>query len=152
MLFLLFVSTKSLSCFCRRWTCDRRWDKRKHKHSPSDNVTVAVAVSTVAVVVLSPTDVTRLAWVEQRWSRREGDGIWHQNDELLRHEPAHVAHRQPEAEPEEPEEQRVDLFQVISEPQLRSNDACWNFHHFENSKRWLFRESHGHDHRSPTLV
>ena len=54
------------------------------------------------------TDVERLAWVEQRWSRREGDGIWHQNDELLRHEPAHVAHRQPEAKPEEPEEQRGD--------------------------------------------
>ena len=36
---------------CRRWTCDRRWDKRKHKHARSDNVTVAVAVSTVAVVV-----------------------------------------------------------------------------------------------------
>ena len=36
---------------CRRWTCDRRWDKRKHKHARSDNVTVAVAVRTVAVVV-----------------------------------------------------------------------------------------------------
>ena len=36
---------------CHRWTCDRRWDKRKHKHARSDNVTVAVAVSTVAVVV-----------------------------------------------------------------------------------------------------
>ena len=35
-----FVSTKSLSCFCRRWTGDRRWDKRKHKHRRSDNVTV----------------------------------------------------------------------------------------------------------------
>ena len=45
-----FVSTKSLSCFCRRWTSDRRWDKRKHKHTRSDNVTVLVAVSTVAVV------------------------------------------------------------------------------------------------------
>ena len=88
------------------------------------------------------TDVARLAWVEQRWSRHEGDGIWHQNDELLRHEPAHVAHRQPEAEPEEPEEQRVDLLQVISEPQLRSNDACWNFHHFDiQSTGYLERET-----------
>ena len=32
----LFVETKSplllstSSCFCRRWTCDRRWDFRKH--------------------------------------------------------------------------------------------------------------------------
>ena len=70
------------------------------------------------------TDVTRLAWVEQRWSRREGDGIWHQNDELLRHEPAHVAHR------------------VVSEPQLRSNDACWNFHHFDiQSTGYLERET-----------
>ena len=134
-------------------------------------MTVAVAVSTVAVVVRQLirgnaiahvvfvpwcdrkprngrpersvlTDVARLAWVEQRWSRREGDGIWHQNDELLRHEPAHVAHRQPEAEPEEPEEQRVDLLQVISEPQLRSNDACWNFHHFDiQSAGYLERET-----------
>ena len=88
------------------------------------------------------TDVVRLAWVEQRWSRREGDGIWHQNDELLRHVPAHVAHRQPEAEPEEPEEQRVDLLQVISEPQLRSIDACWNFHHFDiQSTGYLERET-----------
>ena len=87
------------------------------------------------------TDVARLAWVEQRWSRREGDGIWHQNDELLCHVPAHVAHRQPEAEPEEPEEQRVDLLQVISEPQLRSIDACWNFHHFDiQSTGYLERE------------
>ena len=134
-------------------------------------MTVAVAVSTVAVVVRQLirgnaiahvvfvpwcdrkprngrpersvlTDVARLAWVEQRWSRREGDGIWHQNDELLRHEPAHVAHRQPEAEPEEPEEQRVDLLQVISVPQLRSNDACWNFHHFDiQSTGYLERET-----------
>ena len=36
---------------CRRWTCDRRWDNRKHKHARSDIVTVAVAVSTVAVIV-----------------------------------------------------------------------------------------------------
>ena len=84
------------------------------------------------------TDITRLAFVEQRWPRREGDGIGHQNDELLRHVPAHVAHRQPEAEPEELEEQRINVLQVVSEPQLRSIDACWNFHHFENSERWLF--------------
>ena len=32
-----------------------------------------------------------------------------QNDELLRHVPAHAAHRQPEAGPEGPEEQRVDV-------------------------------------------
>ena len=68
-----------------------------------------------------------LAWVEQRWSRREGDGIWYQNDELLRHEPAHVAHRQPEAEPEEPEEQRVDLLQVISEPTAQKQRRLLEF-------------------------
>ena len=136
------------------------------------NVTVAVAVSAVAVVVRQLirgnaiahvvfvpwcdrkhsngrpersvlTDVARRARVEHRWSRREGDGTWHQSGELLRHEPAHVAHRQQEAEPEEPEEQRVDL-QVISEPQLRSNDACWNFHHFDiQSTGYLERERHG---------
>ena len=115
------------------------------------NVTVAVAVSTVAVVVLSPMsfsflgvtrspakrrrvfkDVIRLAWVEQHRPRREGDGIGHQNDELLRHVPAHVAHRQPEAEPEEPEEQGIDVLQVVSEPQLSRSNACLNFHHFEH--------------------
>ena len=94
MLFLLFVETKSLSCFCRRWTCDG-------------------SVTQEQTRVL--TDVVRLAWVEHRQPRREGDGIWHQNDELLCHVPAHVAHRQPDAEPEEPEEQRVDLLQVSSE-------------------------------------
>ena len=91
-------------------------------------MTVAVAVSAVAVVVRQLirgnaiahvvfvpwcdkmprkerpersvlTDVTTLAWVEQHWPRREGDGIGHQNGELQRHVPAHVAHRQPEAEP-----------------------------------------------------
>ena len=30
----------------------------------------------------------------------------------------HVAHRQPEAEPEEPEEQGIDVLQVIFDPQL----------------------------------
>ena len=130
------------------------------------NVTVAVAVSTVAVVVQQLirgnaiahvvfvpwcdkkprkerpersvlTDVARLAWVEQRWPRREGDGIGHQNDELLCHVPAHVAHRQPEAEPEEPEEQGTDVLQVVSEPNLSKSNACLNFHHVENSERWL---------------
>ena len=35
------------------------------------------------------------------------------------------------AVPEEPEEQRVDLLQVISEPHLRCSDSCLNFHHFD---------------------
>ena len=145
------------------------------------NVTVAVAVSTIVVIVRQSirgnaiahvvfvpwsgkkprkerpqtsvlTDVTRLAWVEQHRPRREGDGIGHQSDELLRHVPAHVAHRQPETEPEEPDEQATDVLQVVSEPQLTRSNACLNFHHSENSQRWLFCESHGHDHRSPTLV
>ena len=81
------------------------------------------------------TDVARLAWVDQQRPRREADGIGHQNDELLRHVPAHVAHRQPEAEPEE---QGIDLLQVVSEPQLNRSNACLNFRHFENSERWLF--------------
>ena len=67
--------------------------------------------------------------------RREADGIGHQNDELLSHVPTHVAHRQPEAEPEEQEEQGIDLLQVVSEPQLSRSNACLNFHHFENSER-----------------
>ena len=45
-----FVSTKSLSCFCRPWTVDRMGQKESHTHT-KHNVTVAVAVSTVAVVV-----------------------------------------------------------------------------------------------------
>ena len=49
--------------------------------------------------------------------------VTHQNDELLRHKPAHVAHRQPEAVPEEPEEQRVVL-QVVSEPNLSKSNTC----------------------------
>ena len=58
-------------------------------------------------------------------------GFGHQNDELL------SACRQPEAVPEEPEEQCVDLLLVVSEPQLRWSNTCLNFHHFENSERWL---------------
>ena len=41
--------------------------------------------------------------------RREDDRIGHLNDELLRHKPAHVAHGQPEAVPEAPEEQRIEF-------------------------------------------
>ena len=68
--------------------------------------------------------MARLASVEQHRPRHKEDRIGHQNDELLRREPALVAHRQPEAVPEEPEEQRVDVGQVVSE---WSND-CVNFH------------------------
>ena len=165
-----FVSTGSLfllstsSCFCRRWTCDRRWDKRKHNATTRGGVHIHSGCRprwaalrgklrlphpkplTSSTLQTSPLDkrwcvllttVTRLAWVEQHRPRREADGIGHQNDELLRHEPAHVAHRQPEAVPEEPEEQCVDLLQVVSEPNLRWSNACLNFHHFENSERWL---------------
>ena len=42
-----------------------------------------------------------------------------------------------EAVPEEPEEQRVDVLQVVSEPNLRWSNACLNFHHFDLSERWL---------------
>ena len=69
---------------------------------------------------------TSLASAEQHRPRREADGIGHQNGELLRHEPAHVAYGQPEAVPEEPEEHRVDLHKVVSEPKLRWSDACFN--------------------------
>ena len=67
---------------------------------------------------------TRLASAEQHRPRREAVGVGHQNDELLRHEPAHFAHRQPEAVPEKPEEQGIDLLQVVSEPQLSWTNAC----------------------------
>ena len=66
------------------------------------------------------------------------DGIGHQNDGLLRDVQAHVAHCQPDAEPEEPEEQGIEILQVVSEPQLSRSNACLKFHHFENSERWLF--------------
>ena len=68
--------------------------------------------------------MTRLASVEQHRPRREEDRIGHQIDELLRREPAHVAHSKPEAVPEELEEQRVDVRQVVSE----WSNACVNFH------------------------
>ena len=61
------------------------------------------------------TTATRLAWVEQHQPRREADG----------------------AAPEEPEEQGVDLLQIVSEPQLRWCNAYLNVQHFENSERWL---------------
>ena len=77
-------------------------------------------------------NVTRLASAEQHRPRREADRIGHQYDKLLRHAPAHVAHRQPEAVPEEPEEQRVDFLQVVSEPNLRWSNACLNFRHFDS--------------------
>ena len=86
-------------------------------------------------------DVTRLAWVEQHRPRREADGIGHQNDELLRHVPAHVAHRQPEAEPEEPGEHCIDLRQVVSEPNLR-----WEQRLFEFLTTLTFRALHRHKH------
>ena len=58
-------------------------------------------------------------------------GSVNQNDELPRHQPAHVAERQLEAIPDEAEEQRVDLLQVIFEPNLSLSDACLNFRHFD---------------------
>ena len=70
--------------------------------------------------------------VEQHRPRREDDRIGHQNEELLRREPAHAAHPQPAAVPEEPEEQRVDVLQVVSEPNRRWSNACLYFHHFDN--------------------
>ena len=47
----------------------------------------------------------------RRWDRAP-------DDELLRHQPAHDAERQLEAIPDEAEEQRADLPEVISEPHL----------------------------------
>ena len=75
--------------------------------------------------------LTKLAVQSSSTDHGEDDGIWHQNDELLRRQPAHVAHRQPEAFPEEPEEQRVDVLQVSLSQNLRWSDACLKFHHFD---------------------
>ena len=76
------------------------------------------------------TDDTKLA-VQHRArredERRVEDGIGHQNDELLRRKPAHVANRQPEAVPDEPEEQRIDVLQVVSETNLSWSNACLRF-------------------------
>ena len=52
--------------------------------------------------------------------------VTHQNDELLHHEP------------EELEEQSINVLHVVSEPQRSKSNACLNFHLFENSERWLF--------------
>ena len=59
------------------------------------------------------TAVTRLASAEQHRPRREADRIGHDNDELSGHKQAHVAERQREAIPEEPEEQHVDVLKII---------------------------------------
>ena len=142
------------SCFCRRWACDRGWDTRKHNATTRGGVHIHAGCRphwaalrgklrlphlkplTSSTLPTSPLDkrgcvllttVTRLAWVEQHRPRRESDGIGHQNDELLRHVQAHAAHCQPEAEPEEPEEQGIDLLQVVSEPQLSRSNARLRF-------------------------
>ena len=60
------------------------------------------------------TAVTKLAHqVEQHRPRREDDRIGHKNDELPRRKPAHVAKRQLEAVPDEPEEQHINVLQVF---------------------------------------
>ena len=38
---------------------------------------------------------------------------------------------------EEPEEQRVDVLQVVSEPNLRWSNACLNFRSLSQSERWI---------------
>ena len=72
----------------------------------------------------------------QHRPRREHDGIGHQNDQLLRHHPAHGAVRQLEAVSDEPEEQHVDFLKVISESNLRWIGTCLNFHHLD-IQSWL---------------
>ena len=62
------------------------------------------------------TGVTRLASAAQHRPRREDDGIGHENDELPRRKPAHVAERELRAVPDVHEEQRVDVLQVIPHP------------------------------------
>ena len=107
-----------------------------------------MAVSTVTVVVLQLIRGNAIArairnpkgasWVQddsykacraavQHRPRREDDGIGHQNDELLRRQPAHAAERQLEAIPDEADEQRVDLLKVIFE-------AGVNFQHFDSQR------------------
>ena len=82
------------------------------------------------------TAVTRLASVEQHRPRSEADWIGHQNDELPRGQPTYAAERQPRADHDEAEEQRVDLHEVMSEPQHGWICACVNVHHFD-IQSWL---------------
>ena len=66
-------------------------------------------------------------------------------------EPAHVAHRQLEAVPEEPEEHRIDVLQVVFERNLRWSNACLNFHHFDSqSAGYLENVMSTTTHRLPT--
>ena len=154
---LLFLLSTS-SCFCRRWTCDRRWDKRKHNATTRGGVHIhsgcrphwaalrgklrlphpkPLTSSTLQTCPLGKwwcvllTTVTWLASVEQRRPRREADRIGHQIDgnSASRASPRCSS---PEAVPEEPEEQRVDVLQVVSEPNLRWSKACLNVHHFDS--------------------
>ena len=62
------------------------------------------------------------------------DGIGHENDGLPGRKPAHVAEYQLEAFPDEPEEQHVDVLQVIPHPYDLAS-ACSNSHHFENPEQ-----------------
>ena len=121
-------STSSPTTPCR-WTCDRAWDRRKTQHHIETRTTFPLGASPMGqhnasgirpaigcwytslfsvhrcpqcVVRCVLTDDTKLA-VQHRPRREDergaDDGIRHHEDELLRHKPAHVAHRQPEAEP-----------------------------------------------------
>ena len=140
-------------CSCRRSTCDRRRNKRKHiassrrgghlhsecrssgQHCKSLPPHHRPLISKWCCVLL--TTVARLAWSSSTGRGAKTIESGTRMDELLRREPAHFAHRQPEAVPEEPEEQRVDALQVVSEPNLRWSNACLNFHSRSQSERWL---------------
>ena len=153
-------STSSRTSPCR-WTCDRHstegntaphreveihipfgWQHNASEVRPAIGCWYTSLLSVLScppwegnVVRCVLTDDTKLA-VQHRPrredERRVDEGIGHQNDELLRHKPAHVAHRQPEAVPEEPEEQRTNVLQAVSEPNLRWSNACLNFHHLDS--------------------
>ena len=74
-----------------------------------------------------------LASAEQHRPWREDDGVGHENDGRLGRKPTHAAERQLEAVPE-PEEQHVDVLQVIPHP-YDFAAACSNSHHLENSEQ-----------------
>ena len=70
------------------------------------------------------TAITRLASVEQHGPWREDDGIGHEIDGLPGRKPARAAERQLEAVPDKPEEQHVDVRQVIPHRFWRSFNSA----------------------------
>ena len=111
----------------------QRHDERR-VHFLSDSGPRSVASTRHSCLSVLKKKKTASCDVSSQLSQGSPDGIGHQNDGLQGHKPAKAAERQLEAVPDEPEEQHVDVLQVIPHPHDLAA-ACSNSHHFENSKQ-----------------